>query len=669
MLKYMTLIRGNAEITYPIYQIGDLSKLALAVAGVSSDYIKFVAYRGNPTETPGGIQPVFEDEIPTTPVEYGNITQNSMRFVLDTATRKQYCPSAHFVVVPVGEKPTDWDTNYFDYFTYQTGQVGNWGNVPLAIGPATNPREIPIWESTTQYYKADTATLQERFNHLFFTKAGYSFGVWSMSGQGEGDAAYCHASYIACNPRNNAIMDDSNAYIWREQNGDPMTHSVLNYAQYYAYWRTNCMDMAPPVSGAQVVTTPLTSDRRDIQIFCYGEYNGEMYYGVMAIAIDSNGELTNARALMFTADFWGDSITDDTPEQGGNWGGNNDRAGGDGTFSAPSDNDGDRNGTSLLSAISTANATFKTVLGGNYNLYYVPPADLTKILGVLYSSDYFQRFENSMYNPLSAVLNCALIPEIFCRYSAGVTDMTAGGYNISQHIFPNAVQFANPEPLIMQHIGDIDIPKYFGAYPDFAPYTQCKLHLPYIGEIEIDMNKIADGTLAVDYVCDVMSGNVTAWIWCKDRDENYTYCYNATGNCAYSIPLFANSSDGSAIGKIIGGIASIAAGNVFSGVASTASGAASAISRHTQVSGTFSGNIGLTTNPKCFAEFSRPQWVNPANYQNQSGIPSEISGKLSDFRGGFVQVETIDLENVPATESELAEIESLLESGIYYVSN
>lgn len=356
-------------------------------------------------------------------------------------------------------------------------------------------------------------------------------------------------------------------------------------------------------------------------------------------------------------------------QQGGNWGDDTDKSGGDGTFTAPSDNDGDRNGTTLLSDISTANTTFKTVLGGNYNLYYVPAADLTKILAVLYSSDYFQRFVNSMYNPLSAVLNCALIPEIFCSYSASVSDMTAGGYNISQNIFPNPVQFASPEPLIMRHIGDIDIPKYFGAFPDFAPYTQCKLHLPYIGEIEIDINKIADGTLSVDYVCDTMSGNVTAWIWCNDKDGNHTYCYNATGNCAYSVPLFANSSDGSAIGKIIGGVASIAAGNVFSGIASTASGAASAVSRHTQISGTFSGNIGLTTNPKCFAEFSRPQWANPANYQAQSGIPSEISGKLSDFCGGFVQVETIDLQNVPATEAELAEIESLLESGIYYVSN
>lgn len=353
-------------------------------------------------------------------------------------------------------------------------------------------------------------------------------------------------------------------------------------------------------------------------------------------------------------------------EQGGNWGDDTGKAGGDGTFSAPSDNYGDRAGTVLISAISTANTTFKTVLGGNYNLYYVPPADLTKILAVLYSSDYFQRFENSMYNPLSAVLNCALIPEIFCVHSANTVDITAGGYNISQHIFPNPVQFTNPEPLICKHIGDIDIINYFGGFPDFAPHTQCKLHLPYIGEIAIDTNKIAHGTLSVDYVCDVMSGNVTAWIWCDDKDGNHTYCYNATGNCAYSIPLFASSSDGSAIGKIIGGVASISAGNVFSGIGSIAGGVTSVVSHNTEINGTFSGNVGLTTNPKCFLEISRPQWVNPTQYQKQSGIPSQISGKISDFRGGFFQIETVDLENLPATDTEIAELEQMLKDGIYY---
>lgn len=595
------------------------------------------------------LSPFFPETMPRRNSDDGCIVQNDFYYVQGVSSK---IPNEQaFSDVPIGTKPNDWDEHFFDY--YRIIQMGAYTVFDsVANQGLTYQNSPPVWDSTAAYYH-DDLPIKSRFTQLFTTAAGVTFKVGVST-----NTMYSYNRW-ECNINGNSAFGGESQVSAPHYMGTAASNLGTNSTISYP----NKLPVSP---------NELNLPTNVLQIFVHTVYNDIDYYGygvVRMSAISETAHPIQANFCLFTIDFWGDSIQGGSPSQGGNWGADSERAGGDGTFSAPSNNDGDRNGTSLLSAISTANTTFKTVLGGNYNLYYVPPADLTKILAVLYSSDYFQRFENSMYNPLSAVLNCALVPEIFCSYSASVSDMTAGGYNISQNIFPNPVQFATPEPLIMRHIGDIDIPNYFGAFPDYAPYTQCKLHLPYIGEITIDINKIANGTLSIDYVCDVMSGNVTAWIWCNDKDGNHTYCYNATGNCAYSIPLFANSSDGSAIGKIIGGIASIAAGNVFSGVASTASGAASAISRHTQISGTFSGNVGLTTNPKCFAEFSRPQWVNPTNYQNQSGIPSQISGKLSDFHGGFVQVETIDLQNVPATEAELSEIESLLESGIYYVSN
>lgn len=681
MLKYMTLIRGNAEITYPIYQISDLTKMGFSFSGTSSDSIKFVAYNCSPTATPDGVQSAFSDEIPTTPADYGNITQNAMRFVLDTATQKQYCPSAHFVVVPVGEKPADWDTNYFDYFTYQPGQVGNWGNVPSPVYPVTNPRDIPVWDSTAQYYKADTPTLQERFNHLFFTKAGYSFGVWSMSGQGEGDAAYKHASYIACNPRSNAVMTDTYSYIWRDQNGNPMTHQSITQAAYYAYWRTNCMDIAPPVSGQQVGVTPLTSDRRDMQIFCYCEYNGEMYYGVMAIAIDSNGELTNARALMFTADFWGDSISDNPPEpepQGGEWGDSTNRRGGDGTFSAPSDNRGDSSGTYLTNyETAMRNALNDGFNNGGVKIYQIAGQYAGDVIGVLFGQDYFDKFLNSMYNPLSAILSYHMIPSSLRGDAfANNIPLTAGGFDISAHM-TTPTNFPQINSVKKFHVGSVDIANYFGAYPDFAPHTQAILHLPYIGDITIDINAIMYGTLSVDYFCDNVSGNVAAWIWCSDRDGKCTYKYIVTGNCAYTIPLYSQSQNGGAVGKIMSSGVSLV-GGLLSGNAAGAVGGALGIAgglfdaattpRNTQTTGGNSGNVSMLGDSVVWLEIIRPQWVNPENYQAQSGIPSQISGKISDFRGGFFQVETVDLENVPATDSEIAELEQILKDGIYYLN-
>lgn len=362
-------------------------------------------------------------------------------------------------------------------------------------------------------------------------------------------------------------------------------------------------------------------------------------------------------------------------QQGGNWGEDTDRAGGDGTFSAPSDNFDDRNGTQLSINIAAANTAIKNALGANFRAYYVREfslsnlGDLTQIIAVLYGDDYFDRFRNSMYNPLSAIVSCAMFPSRFVHLISGLYDMTAGGFNITQNMNIQQIQFQTAEPLIFENIGSVDITKYFGAFPDFAPYTTAKLYLPYCGEIDIDINKIMYGVLSVSYAVDILSGNCTAYVWTDDKNGNHNYIASVSGNVAYNLPLFAATSDGAAMGKMVSGITSAMMGNIAGAGSSLISGALSMPSRQTHISGTFSGNVGMTGRTKVLLQISRPQWANPANYQNQSGIPSQISGILSDFRGGFVQVETIDLQNVPATETELAEIETLLESGIYFISN
>lgn len=359
-------------------------------------------------------------------------------------------------------------------------------------------------------------------------------------------------------------------------------------------------------------------------------------------------------------------------QQGGNWGDNTGKAGGDGTFYAPSDNFDDRNGAQLALIISAANTALKHALGVDFRAYYVREfsltslGDLNAIINVLYGDDYFSRFRNSMYNPLSAVVSCAMFPARFIHLIDGLYDMTAGGFNITENMRLQHIQFQTAEPLIFEHIGSIDITKYFGAFPDFAPYTTAKLYLPYCGEIDIDINKIMYGVLSVSYAVDILSGNCTAYVWTDDKEGNHNYIASISGNCAYNLPLFAATSDGAAMGKMVSGITSAMMGNLAGAGSALISGALSMPSRQTQISGTFSGNVGMTGRTKVLLQISRPQWVNPAQYQKQNGMPSQISGKISDFRGGFFQVETVDLETIPATDTEIAELEQMLKDGIYY---
>lgn len=362
----------------------------------------------------------------------------------------------------------------------------------------------------------------------------------------------------------------------------------------------------------------------------------------------------------------------DIPEMNG--GDNVTQSGGGGTFEAPSDTRGGDYGVNIINEFNNATygrtAELQKIISTNYGLYIIPESNLNDIVTVLYSSGYFQRFVNSMYNPLSAILNCALLPEKFvAAESTNDYDLTAGGYNISQNIYPSPVQFKRAVSLHAETIGYFDFSAYFDAFPDFSPYTTIKLHLPYIGVIDIDTEKVMYGSVSVIYSVDVMSGNCCAWVWCNDKNGNHTFCYTATGNCAYTLPLFASQSDGSAIGKFLGGVTSLAMGNPIAAGVSLTNAAISANTRQTNIVGNFGGNLGMIGDTICWLEIIRPQWVETPNYKPLHGIPSYIGESISDLEiTGFVRCEKIELDAVPCTDEEKTQIEQIMKNGIYILS-
>lgn len=685
-MKYITLTRGNSEIWYPMYELkseyitnGYNSPFVLTTnAGIHGRVLAGRVGSGGTLNVP--IEDTFNDTIPKKATDFGSIMQTDCLYEQDPDLPTT--PFSHlmrvdgdYYKVPIGEKPDDWDTNYFDYCTKDWLNTYYIWQYPVRVG-SSSIDDIPSWDAETQYYKNNTNDLRKRFTHFFKTGAGYTFGMWTGNGTGDYGIRR-HYSRCATDPGQTIGADSANKFWWRDPDGNGVTITGwTNSSQVNFFGALNVMDLNPLTpTGETSYSNSLEEDRRDFFTFIYTEYEETPFYGLMAFGINSQGTITDARGIIFEKELWGeDSISDEKPEyeyevEEGPV--TPSRTGGQGTFTSMSNNDGDRSGTSLLSAISTANATFKNVLGDAFNIYEVGASDLSKVINVLYGSEYFTRFENTMFNPLSAIISCALLPEIFVTSLAPLHDMLAGGYNISDHIWPNPVKFKSPEPLIVRHIGDISLNKYFDGYADFDPYTKAKLHLPYIGEIAIDINKIAHGEIAVEYVCDVLSGNVAAWVWCNDIDGNHQYCYTATGNCAYNIPLFSATADGSAIGKIIGGVASISVGNILGGAMSVADGAAGVVSRHTQVTGTYSGNVGQVTNPKCFLEISRPQWVNVDDendkpYKRGEGLPAVMKGTIkSNALKNHLSVSWVDLTNIiAATQEELAEIESMLKSGI-----
>ena len=68
---------------------------------------------------------------------------------------------------------------------------------------------------------------------------------------------------------------------------------------------------------------------------------------------------------------------------------------------------------------------------------------------------------------------------------------------------------------------------------------------------------------------------------------------------------------------------------------------------------------------KPYLILTRPRQAHPANQNHYTGYPSFITENLSEL-SGYTEIEQIHLENVQATDSELNEIVSLLESGVIF---
>ena len=219
--------------------------------------------------------------------------------------------------------------------------------------------------------------------------------------------------------------------------------------------------------------------------------------------------------------------------------------------------------------------------------------------------------------------------------------------------------------------GWVDIEKYVGSFMDYAPYTKISIYLPYIGFRTLSADDIMPGSLHVVYNIDLLTGACAAFI--EHSYKGVLYAYN--GSCITNIPLTAQNFSG-AIQNAVTAI--ISAGGVVAGMATgaapiTAMGAAGLLSSAAntalnskpdiQRSGNLGGSAGILSVQTPYLIIERPNISVPDNVQHYVGQCSNITAKLDNL-SGFTIVDYIHLHNVEGTSEELAEIESLLKTGV-----
>lgn len=313
------------------------------------------------------------------------------------------------------------------------------------------------------------------------------------------------------------------------------------------------------------------------------------------------------------------------------------------------DDTGDGKTPIVIPPTGTANALFA--------IYNPTEAQIKSFGAWLWSPNFVDQLLKMFNNPSEAIIG---LHKVF------VTPITGAEQNIKVGYLDSGVA---SKIVTNQYVtidcGTITLAEFFGNVFDYSPFTDISLYLPFIGIVKLNNADVLRSSINIIYHADVINGSVLAEVK-VNRDGAGGTLYQYTGNCAVEYPL----SSGSYIGMITGALSLGAgiAGTIASGgnMIPAMMGATAGLGRmHSDVSrsGSFSGNAGAMGIKKPYLIISRPQTELADKFTTFVGKPSNYTTTIGACKG-FTKVDTVHIENVDATSSELDELNQILTSGI-----
>lgn len=235
-------------------------------------------------------------------------------------------------------------------------------------------------------------------------------------------------------------------------------------------------------------------------------------------------------------------------------------------------------------------------------------------------------------------------------------------------------------PYQMWKLGGVRVPYGFdNTFLDYEPYTRVSIYLPFIGIRPLDTDEVMGQAVDVTYQFDNISGACIAFVTINDSVR-----YSYVGSCAMGLPISQQNWGQTyiaaatvAAGALAGGIGAVAgaAGQglgsmAANGVAGAVQGAGGmgalnfpkpTISR----SGSISGAAAALGVNQPYLIIERPTKASAANPAPVTGLISGRTLPLGSL-SGYNIIESVHLSGVPATASELDEIERLLYQGVVF---
>lgn len=233
--------------------------------------------------------------------------------------------------------------------------------------------------------------------------------------------------------------------------------------------------------------------------------------------------------------------------------------------------------------------------------------------------------------------------------------------------------------------GGFDMPYLFKDYRDFEPFTHVSLYLPYIGWKDIDQRPLIGKHITIRYYVDLHTRACIAAIL-----ANGTFITYFNGNIGVGLPISAPDFQGyanNAFNSILKGASGAlnptqaiqaggaggpvaAAGVAAIGIAKSTYTAAFEVEKlgqprdHLITKGNFTGGLGSYMPQYILWRYDIHDPLEPSNFNELYGRPTSTSGPVSNY-GGFMKVKTAKLNTGGMLDSEVAEVASLLKSGIF----
>lgn len=323
--------------------------------------------------------------------------------------------------------------------------------------------------------------------------------------------------------------------------------------------------------------------------------------------------------------------------------------GGDGVYDDNSSDTIDLPNIDLLNINSISNTKF-------FSCYKMTPLQLSALGTELWSSNFFTQLSNTVLKPTDFIVSLNMIPiEVpstnkLIKAGTILLNGAMGGLINTQFVRLNC--------------GSLEIKKKWGGAIDYQ--TEVSLFLPFIGEVNLNANEVIGATLTIFYTIDIMSGNCIASVKVVKGSLNailYQYNGNVASNYAITSQDYAN-----VFGSMLQLAVGVASGGVSGGASTIATvGATSNMLSGANVhrTGNVSASSGFMGIKKPYLILSRPIQSLPEDYNTFRGYVSNITLTLSEC-SGFTKVAEIHLENIPATSSELDELDGLLKAGVVF---